>query len=61
MRSRPSNRVSSSSPTSPEPRFVELEWNEDWMRQPSMMVIEPGKTIEVAIYADVTSFHRSPR
>ena len=37
------------------PRFVELEWNEDWIHvEPSMMVIEPGKTMQVAVYADVT-------
>ena len=46
---------------SPEPRFVELEWNEDWMHvEPSMMVIQPGKTMEVAIYADVTSSSFTP-
>ena len=37
----------------PDAMVIELDWNADWIHvEPSMAVIEPGKSLEVLVYAD---------
>lgn len=46
---------------SQEPRFVEMDWSEDWIHvEPAVLMIEPGKTAQVKVYADLTRSQLAP-
>ncbi|MDG1899257.1 MAG: dockerin type I domain-containing protein, partial [Phycisphaerales bacterium] len=46
---------------SQDPRFVEMDWSEDWIHvEPAVLMIEPGKTAQVKVYADLTRSQLAP-